>query len=123
VIWLVIGLGGAIGSAARHGVNVAITHTIGRSVPYATAAVNISGCFTIGLLAGLVAHGRLTLSPTLRAFIFVGILGGFTTFSSFGLDTLTLATTGDRWLALWNVAGQVVIGIGAVFAGFYLGRI
>jgi CrcB protein len=89
-------------------------------VPYATFAVNVSGCFIIGALAGLVASDRLQLSTTMRAFLFVGVLGGFTTFSSLGLDTFTLATTGHAAAALANVLGQIILGLAAVFVGYSL---
>ena len=115
-----VALGGAIGSLARHGVNVAFTHGFGRPVPYATAAVNILGSAAIGLLAGLIASGRLTMTPHMRTFVFVGLLGGFTTFSSFMLDTLTLTHAGERTLAVWNIAGQMILGIVAVFACYVL---
>lgn len=114
-----VALGGALGSLARHGVNVALAHAFVRAVPYATAAVNLLGSLTIGVLAGLLASGRLTMSPNMRTFVFVGLLGGFTTFSSFMLDTLTLTHTGDYTLAMSNVIGQVAIGLIAVYAGYY----
>ncbi len=82
--------------------------------------MNISGCLIIGLLAGLTTAGTLRLSEPARAFVFVGILGGVTTFSSFGLDTLTLVRAGATGAALANVAAQVVIGIGSVFLGYWL---
>lgn len=119
--WVVVAAGGAMGSIARHAVNVAFTHLFGRPVPYATAAVNVVGSAAIGLLAGLIASGRLTLSTNMRVLIFVGLLGGFTTFSSFMLDTVALTHAGDRTLALSNLAGQVVLGILAVYAGYYVG--
>jgi CrcB protein len=114
-----VALGGALGSLARHGVNVAIAHAFGRAVPYATASVNLLGSLLIGVLAGLLASGRLTMSPNMRTFVFVGLLGGFTTFSSFMLDTLTLTSGGDHALALANVIGQVAVGLVAVYAGYY----
>jgi len=85
----------------------------------ATAAVNLAGSFAIGLLAGLIAIGRLQLSPNVRTFVFVGILGGFTTFSSFMLDTLTLAQAGREGTALANVAVQLAGGAACVWAGYY----
>ena len=78
------------------------------------------GCLVIGALAGLVAHERLHLTPTMRTFVFVGVLGGFTTFSSFGLDTFTLAHGGDYARAFWNAAGQMVLGVLGVWLGFHL---
>ena len=121
MIWLAVGAGGAVGSLARHGVNVLCTHLLERANPYATAAVNLAGAMTIGLLAALIAAGRLQWSTGLRTFVFVGILGGFTTFSSFMLDTLTLAHNGDHALAFWNVALQTAFGLAAVWGGYRLG--
>jgi CrcB protein len=119
--WLAVGVGGALGSLARHGVNVIVSRRLGQAVPYATFAVNVSGCAVIGLLAGLLAGQRLAMTPTMRTFVFVGILGGFTTFSSFGLDTLVLVREGRQLAAAVNVAGQVVLGLAAVLAGYAAG--
>lgn len=119
--WLAVGLGGALGSLARHGVNMLVSHRLGQAVPYATLAVNLAGCAAIGLLAGMVAGGRLAMTPEVRTFVFVGILGGFTTFSSFGLDTFVLAREGRHLAAALNVAGQVGLGLGAVAAGYFVG--
>ena len=115
-----VALGGALGSLARHGVNSAVAHMLGRPVPYATAAVNLLGSAVIGILAGLLASGRLTMAPTMRGFVFVGLLGGFTTFSSLMLDTLTLTQSGQASLAMSNVIAQTAIGLIAVYAGYYL---
>ena len=120
MLWLAVGVGGALGSLARHGVNVAVGRMAGQPVPYATAAVNIVGCVCIGALAGAIAGGRLELSSTARAFLLVGVLGGFTTFSSFGLDTLVLAQQGRTLTAVWNVAGQVGLGLLGVFGAYAL---
>ena len=103
MIWLAVAAGGALGSVARHGVNVFFSNVLERAVPYATAAVNLTGSLIIGLLAGLIASGRLHMSTETRTFVFVGILGGFTTFSSYMLDTLTLEHGGQHALALSNV--------------------
>jgi CrcB protein len=118
--WLIVGAGGAVGSMARHGVNVIVARLAGHATPYATLLVNVAGCAVIGLLAGFIAGGRLAMAPTTRLFVFVGVLGGFTTFSSFGLDTLTLAREGRHVAAACNVAAQVVLGLGAVAAGYFL---
>ena len=120
--WLAVALGGALGSMARHGVNMLVARRAGQSVPYATLTVNLVGCAVIGLLAGLLASNRISMTPTTRLFVFVGILGGFTTFSSFGLDTFTLAREGRLATALWNVAVQVVVGLVAVAGGYFVGR-
>jgi CrcB protein len=119
--WLVVALGGAAGSLARHLVNVVTARIIGQSSPYATFTVNIVGSWTIGLLAGLLATERLHMTPVTRTLVFVGVLGGFTTFSSYMLDTLTLADGGHLRSALLNLTGQVLLGYAAAYAGFRLG--
>ena len=119
--WIAVAFGGAIGSLLRHLVNMEIAHRLERAVPWSTFVVNVIGCVTIGLLAGRVASGRLHLNNLARTFIFVGVLGGFTTFSSFGLDTFTLGHGGDIKTAAWNVIGQVGLGLGGVWLGYYLG--
>ncbi len=119
--WLAVGAGGAIGSMARHGVNMLFAHVLERSSPYATAAINLVGSLVIGLLAALVATGKAHMSPELRTFVFVGILGGFTTFSSYMLDTFTLGHGGDHALAFWNVTIQTAVGLVAVWGGYRIG--
>ena len=121
MMWLAVLLGGALGSAARHGVNVATARLLGEAIPYATAAVNLAGSLTVGLLAGALAGGRLALSAPLRAFVFVGVLGGFTTFSSLMLDSSALANTQAPGRALGNLLGQLVAGVALVYLGFRLG--
>lgn len=118
--WLAVAVGGALGSLARHLVNMAVAHRLERAVPWATFIVNIIGCLVIGGLAGRIASGRLQVSPLVRTFVFVGILGGFTTFSSFGLDTFTLGHGGNHAAAFWNVVGQIALGVGGVWLGYYL---
>ena len=122
MVWLAIAVGGALGSVARHGVNV-LVH--GRwpmaRFPFATLIVNVAGCLIIGLLAGLIMSERLALRFNWREFLFVGIHGGFTTFSTFGLDTITLARTHSMSAALWNVTAHVAIGLLAVQAGIFIG--
>jgi len=121
MIWLAVAAGGALGSAARHGVNLLMASLMARPTPYATAAVNLIGTGIIGILAGTLASGGTQMTPTVRAFIFIGVLGGFTTFSSYMLDTLTLAYTGERMIALVNVLGQTLLGVAAIWAGYSLG--
>jgi CrcB protein len=122
MVWLAVAVGGALGSVARHGVNVLIH---GRwpmaRFPMATLVVNVAGCLIIGLLAGLIMSERLALRFYWREFLFVGILGGFTTFSTFGLDTITLVRAHSISAALWNVTAHVVIGLLAVQAGLFIG--
>ena len=121
MIWIAVAAGGALGSIARHGVNVLFAHVLERAVPFATAAVNIIGAAIIGVLAGLIAAGRLHWSTELRTFVFVGILGGFTTFSSYMLDSFTLAHGGEHALAVSNILVQTAAGFLAVWAGYKVG--
>jgi CrcB protein len=114
--WVAIAVGGALGSVARHGVNRSV-HQLWPLVrfPLSTVIVNLVGCAAIGLLAGLIASGRLPMRAEWREFVFVGVLGGFTTFSTFGLDTVTLMRTGDPAGAFLNVVLQVVGGISVAY--------
>jgi fluoride exporter len=122
VTWIAIGVGGAIGSMARHAVNQVVHHHwLSARFPGGTVAVNLIGCVVIGLVAGAIAAGRLTLPLHWREFVFVGLLGGFTTFSTFGLDTLLLARTHSTGYALLNVGLQVAGGLAAVWFGYRLG--
>ena len=119
--WIAVAVGGAIGSVARHGVN-RLVHQEWPLLrfPIATVIVNAVGCCVIGVLAGLIATNRLPMRTTWREFVFVGILGGFTTFSTFGLDTITLVRSGASDQALMNVLLQLVCGVGGVYAGLVL---
>jgi len=120
--WVAIAVGGALGSMARHGVNVLVHHRRPSiSFPLATFVVNVAGCLTIGLLAGVIMSGRIAPRLYWREFVFVGVLGGFTTFSTFGLDTMTLARGGAMGAVAWNVIGQVGIGLMAVQLGLLVG--
>jgi fluoride exporter len=116
--WLAVAVGGALGSMARHWVNLEIAHRWERSVPYATATVNLVGAAVIGVLAGVIATERLPVPPHLRTFIFVGLLGGFTTFSSFMLDSFTLGHGGQHLAASLNILAQNAIGFALVWVGY-----
>lgn len=119
--WLAIGAGGALGAMARHGLNHLVhQRALGAAFPYGIFIINVAGSFAIGLIAGLAAGHRVELSYTARAFVIVGFLGGFTTFSSFSLDTLALARAGHAGQAFLNAAGQVLLSLVAVWAGFRL---
>jgi len=113
--WIAVAVGGALGSLARHAVNQG-THT--QRFPLATVVVNLSGCLIIGILAGLLASRRIAIPIHWREFLFVGLLGGFTTFSTFGLETFVLARTHSAGHAALNVALQVVGGLAAVWLGY-----
>ena len=117
--WLLIGVGGAIGAMTRHGVNDLVHRwALASPFPAGIFVINILGSAAIGVLAGLLASARVSLSPDMRLFLVVGILGGFTTFSSFSLDTLTLVRGGHPGLAALNVGGQVTLSLLAVAAGY-----
>ncbi len=119
VAW--VALGGAIGSAARYGVNVWSGRMLGAEFPWHTFIVNVVGCFAMGVLVALMAL-RLNASPEIRAFLTTGILGGFTTFSAFSLDFALLVERKTYGAALAYGAGSVVLSLIAVFAGLSLVR-
>src|ERR1043166_238097 len=105
--WLLVGAGGALGSMARHGLNHLVRQrSVVSTFPLGIFLINVLGSVAIGVIAGLLASDRLQWSYSTRTFVIVGILGGFTTFSSFSLDTLTLFRDGQAAAALWNVVGQ-----------------
>ena len=92
------------------------------TVPVATGTVNLIGCLIAGILTGLIVSGQIRMNLTMRTFVFVGILGGFTTFSAFGLDTFTLIHEGRPIAAFANVIVQCAGGIAGVALGYALGR-
>ncbi len=117
--YLWVALGGALGSVARYAVSLGAARWLGTGFPWGTLAVNVAGSFAIGLLAALVASdGRPALGADARAFVTIGILGGFTTFSSFSLETLTLARSGALGAAAANAALSLAACLVAVWLGF-----
>ena len=119
--WVAVLIGGALGSAARHGMNLIAPRLFGAATPYATAAVNMIGALLIGILAGALSAQRLSLSPTERLLYLTGILGGFTTFSSLMLDSLVLWQSGATTKAAINLVAQLILGCALVLAGYRLG--
>jgi len=114
---LIVALGGAIGSVARYKLGgFALHHTQSWDFPASTFTVNVIGCFTIGLLAALVEHHDL-FSPTVRLLLFTGLLGGFTTFSAFGYESVFLLRRGLLYVAAGYVLLSVICGLVAVFGG------
>lgn len=112
-----IGLGGFVGAVLRYLVSGWVQDRSGSIVfPFGTAVVNLIGCFCIGLLVYLV-ESRSFFSVEIRAFILIGLLGSFTTFSTFGSETLTLLRGGRLDLAVLYAGGQVTGGVAMVFAG------
>lgn len=118
---LLAALGGAIGSVLRYLVGVFSVRWFGPSFPWGTLAVNVVGSFIIGLMVEMIAR-RFNASMELRVFIVTGIIGGFTTWSSFSLDTMVLFERGAIAAAAAYVIGSLVVSFAAVFAGLALGR-
>ena len=112
-----VAVGGAFGSVFRYLLGT-WTQTASKSLdfPYGTLTVNLLGCFAIGFLAQL-AEARGVFTSETRAFVFIGILGGFTTFSSFGNETINLLREGENWNALANVSANVIFGLILVWLG------
>jgi CrcB protein len=117
--WLAVGAGGALGAMARHALNGLIARfNPVPTFPLGIFLINAGGSAAIGIVAGLLASGRVELSADTRLFVMAGLLGGFTTFSSFSLDTLMLVRSGHAGLAALNVAGQVLVSLVAVAIGY-----
>jgi CrcB protein len=115
-LWLA--LGGALGTLARFGVSGFVAHHFGETFPWGTLVVNVSGSFVIGFFATLTGtEGRFLVGGTTRQFVMTGILGGFTTFSSFSLQTLALARDGEWLRAGANTAGSFILCLVAVWLG------
>lgn len=120
--YLLIALGSALGGVARHWCAVTIANRFGNTFPWGTLAVNVVGSFLIGLIAAFAApHGRWGESQTAREFLMVGVLGGYTTFSAFSLQTLTLLRDGKVAYASANIALSVLLCLIAVWLGYALG--
>jgi CrcB protein len=115
---LLVGLGGFIGSVARYKLGGWVLHlTAQEKFPFGTFAVNVAGCLVAGVLAGLVEKHELFSAET-RLFLFTGLLGGFTTFSAFGLETMFLLRRGEPWVAAIYAGASVLLGVVAVWLGF-----
>lgn len=114
--YLLVAAGAALGGTARYALAGAVQRAFGGGVPYGTLAVNVIGCFCAGAFVSVIA-GRGAATEGARLFVLVGVLGGFTTFSAFGVETDALRTSGDAGRALGNVAANVVLGVGAVVVG------
>ena len=116
--YLWIAVGGALGSMARYLCTGLAARFIGDTFPWGTMLVNIAGCAFIGLFATFTGHdGRFLVAPTVRQFVMVGVCGGFTTFSSFSLETLNLARDGQWAKVAANVLGSVVLCLIGVWLG------
>ena len=119
--YFLVFFGGGLGATLRHLVNVICARCIGTAFPYGTFIINISGSTIMGLIAGYLAFKGEASQPW-RLFLMTGILGGYTTFSAFSLDTAMLYERGEIALALFYVLGSVLFSIAGLFAGLALVR-
>jgi CrcB protein len=119
--YLLVFLGGGIGAALRHGCNVLFARTLGTAFPYATLFENVVGSLAMGLLVATFAF-RSEIPQHLRLFLTTGLLGGYTTFSTFSLDVAVLYERGDLAQAALYVALSVALSIGGLFAGMAVVR-
>ena len=119
---LYIAIGGAVGTLARYGTGTLLSSQMQRTgFPWATLAVNLCGCFLIGYLNGIFAE-RVPVSAEIKAGLLIGVLGGFTTFSSFGYETMTLFQARQMGYAIANILANNVIGLLLAFGGYALGH-
>ena len=119
---LLVGLGGFAGTVARYWLSGVIARRYGETFPYGTLAVNALGCFVIGFLFYLFYDRGLT-TPTARSVVLIGLIGGFTTFSSYGLQTFTLLRDGEMFLALTNIVASNVACLVLVWLGYTLAKV
>jgi CrcB protein len=119
--YFLVFFGGGLGAALRHLVNVTCARCLGTAFPYGTFIINISGSTIMGLIAGYLAFKGEASQPW-RLFLMTGVLGGYTTFSAFSLDTAMLYERGEIGLAALYVVGSVVLSIAGLFAGLALVR-
>lgn len=121
VSYLWVCLGGAIGSGLRFWVSGMVAERIGQTFPLGTLVVNVTGSFLVGVLAGMsIPEGRWMLTPNARTFLMIGVCGGYTTFSSFSLQTLTLAQEGEWLRAGANSFLSFALCLVAVWLGYFL---
>jgi len=120
--FLLVFLGGGLGSAMRHGMNLLAARWLGTQYPLGTLGINVLGAFAMGVIVEYWAS-RSGLSPQARLFLATGVMGGFTTFSTFALEVAVLQSRGEMLVAGLYVAGSLVLGIGALYAGMALVRV
>ena len=118
---LLVALGGAIGSTARYLLAGAVHRFASPYFPYGTFVVNVAGCLLFGVIFAL-GEERFVIGPSARAFLLIGVLGGFTTFSSFTFETFQLLRDGELLLAAANAVGQLVAGLAAFWVGMTVVR-
>ncbi len=123
-VWntVLVFLGGGIGATARYGLQGLIYRFARSTFPYGTLAVNVSGCFIIGFLM-VALEERFLINPSIRMFLTIGILGGFTTFTSFSYETVALLRDGELFMGLMNVLASVLLCLAGTGVGVILGKL
>jgi CrcB protein len=119
--YVLVAFGGAVGASARYGIGNWVISRVGPAFPFHTMLINISGSFTIGVLMVLLTE-RLVADPAWRLLLVVGFLGGYTTFSSYTFEAISLVEEGDWLPALWYVLGSNILGLIAAYSGMVLAR-
>lgn len=118
-----VAVGGALGAVARYWISGWVSRIAAPSLfPWGTLVVNVSGSFVLGLFIGATAFGRLALSPNLRVFVAIGLLGAFTTFSTFAYENLEALRVGDARAALLNIGASLVVALAVCWIGLELGQ-
>jgi CrcB protein len=120
--WLYLIFGGILGTVARYLFSGAIYKVFGTAFPYGTLAVNMLGCFLIGIFAAL-SDKKLFFDPNMRLFLMIGFCGAFTTFSTLILESANLIKDSQAWLAFLNISISVILGFLVFWLGFILGEV
>jgi len=119
---ILIGVAGLVGTLLRYWLSGYVARQYGETFPWGTMAVNLIGCLVTGVVF-YVTEERFLVNPTVRTVILIGLLGGFTTFSSYGLQTFTLLRDGEYGLASLNVIASNILGLFMVWLGYVLGKV
>jgi fluoride exporter len=121
ITWLVVALGSAAGGVARYGVGLLVARAVGSAFPWGTLLINVVGSFVIGFFGAMtVTDGPMPASAEMRAFVMVGVCGGFTTFSSFSMQTVDLLRAGETVPAALYMLGSVALCLAGTFFGYWL---
>lgn len=118
--YLLVALGGAIGSTSRYGISELFYHRTNQTFPWATLFVNLAGCLLIGLLIGAAQRYQFLNHNSIKAFFLIGLCGGFTTFSTFSVETLRLFQNSQNIQAIAYIIMSIVLGLALTFLGYIL---
>lgn len=119
--YLLVFIGGGVGAALRYWLSGIVHGRFGTGFPYGTLAVNVIGCLVIGMVMGSMQE-RFTAQPAFRVFLTIGILGGFTTFSSFSYETVSMLKDGEFWYASVNILASICCCVIGTWAGLIVGK-